>query len=74
MTIKVLKSLFNPDLVNKIPLGCRARSGNGCGANSEAWVWMYLKVLLTTLGDEDDAFAVVNSVQASFIAFPNPPK
>jgi len=72
MTAKILRGILDPVLVNRIPLGAGSRSGDNFGINSEAWVWVFLRASLATLGSADDANAVVTCVQASYVAYPAP--
>jgi len=72
MTVKILRGILDPKLVNQIPLGAGSRSGDNFGVNSESWVWVYLRACLATCCSSDDANAVVTCVQASYVAYPAP--
>jgi len=64
--------LLDPAIISRIPIGHSSSTGRNCGENTEAWVWPFLKACLTTIGDEDEANAIVMCVQASYLLSPYP--
>lgn len=56
--------LLDPDVILSIPLNFYAGSG-GFGPNSEAWVWIFLRVCLYTVVGFEEADKIVQDVQLS---------
>jgi hypothetical protein len=54
--------LFDPDVILSIPLSLYVNSGK-FGTNSEAWVWLFLRVCLYTVVGFDEADQIVQDVQ-----------
>jgi hypothetical protein len=55
--------LLDPDVILSIPLGLYAQAGKNVGPNSEAWVWLFLRVCLYTVVGFDEADKIVQDVQ-----------
>jgi hypothetical protein len=60
-----LKDIFDPLILARIPLATHTNTGASAGADTESWVWTFLRAALATGVGYDEAREIVRTVQIS---------